>query len=380
MKIAHLIDTLISWGGAQTLLLTFAEMAKKFDVETVIVSARTERWENPIADLLRSHGVKVTMFNFKKLYDVRAVPAIARLLKQEQVDVVQTHLSHSNIYGCLAGKLSGIPSVATLHNEKTVAYSRLRIRQSLEHYCLGHCTTRVVAVGQNVAMAYSSIVDSNKIDVIHNAVMPGVFLTDQERLSLRRELIGNPDHSLIVAVGRLSEQKGYFDMLEAFSRVSAQQPKARLVIIGDGRLSKEIKSHANSLDLSMSVLFAGERDDVRRILAASDIFLNTSHWEGLSIAMLEAMAAGLPIVATRVGDAEKLLNNGKGILVNVSDTGAVAEELEYLLTNKDDRLTIGQNAKKFVEKHYLAEAWFEKLLGTYARVKQDKSLVRGTSK
>jgi len=122
------------------------------------------------------------------------------------------------------------------------------------------------------------------------------------------------------------------------------------------------------------VFFAGERDDVHRVLAASDIFLNTSHWEGLSIAMLEAMAAGLPVVATRVGDAEKLLNHGKGILVDVSDTGTIAEELKYLLTNIDDRLIIGQNAKEFVEEHYLAEAWFKKLLSTYTRVMQNSSV------
>ena len=371
MRIAHLIDAL-GWGGAQTLLLTFAESAQKYDVETMVIGVKPDRKKSPLPDLIRENGARVISLTHRKIYDPAAVPTIVRLLKKEKIELVHTHLSHSNIYGCFAGKIVHIPSVATLHNTHTNTYSTWRIRQSLEHCCLRYGVTRVIAVGQNVAAAYSSIVDPNKLDIIPNAVKSGKKISQEKKNALRSELMmGDSSRVLIVAVGRLTEQKGYYDMLTAFAQVCRQRTNTFLAIIGLGHLDEKLKEYASALNIMKNVHFVGSRADVPEILAASDIFLNASHWEGLSIAMLEAMAAGLPVIATKVGDAEKLLANGGGVLVDAKDVQSLTVALVHLLDDQATRHLMGNLAKEFVEENYSADVWFEKLLATYSRAISD---------
>ena len=320
--------------------------------------------------MLEEAGARVVIFPFAKLYDPRAVPTIAEFFRQENIDVVQTHLSHANIYGCMAGKIAKIPSIATLHNTKARSNGRLGIRESVERYCLRNGATRVIAVGQNVANAFSSVVANSRIDIIPNAVTSGVEITESERNSIRIELSGDIHRPILIAVGRLTEQKGYSNMLNAFAKVVKRHPKVALMIVGSGSLESELKQQAASLGLENNVYFTGSRSDVPRLLASSDIFLNTSLWEGLSIAMLEAMAAGLPVVATKVGDAEKLLSSGCGLLVNERDEQEFADNVIRLLNNPQERVAMGKSAQHFVEANYSARAWFEKLLETYANAKK----------
>lgn len=368
MKIAHLVDSL-SWGGAQTLLLTFVKTARYFNVEPVILGVKPDKSNSPLPKILEEAGARVVVFPFKKLYDPRAVPCLVKFFRSEGIEIVQTHLSHANIYGCVAGKLAGVPSVATLHNTRARSRGRSGIRSNIEEYCLRRGANRVIAVGQNVAEAFSNIVEDKRIDIIPNAVTSGLKITAEERQALRKELAGNVDGPILLAVGRLTAQKAYHNMLHAFAVLIKKHPKAVLVIVGRGDLDSELKQLVNSLGISDRVVFTGPRSDVRRLLSAGDVFLNSSLWEGLSIAMLEAMAAGLPIVATKVGDAEKLLSSGGGILVKVEDEQAFTNAIDYLLSNPEERITMGNAAQEFVEENYLAHAWFEKLLKTYAKAK-----------
>ncbi len=372
MKVAHLIDAL-GWGGAQTLLLTFAKTAHYFDVETVVIGVKPDASRSPLPEMLEKAGAQVVVFPFTKIYDPRAVPTIAEFLKKEHIDVIQTHLSHANIYGCMAGGIAHIPRIATLHNTRARSQGRTGMRQSMEHYCLRNGATRVVAVGQNVAKAFSNVVKPDRIDVIPNAVTPGIRLCNEERQALRAELVEDPARPLLVAVGRLTAQKGYEDMLNAFALAVKAHPQAALAIIGAGELEAELKDQIHSLGLERNIYLIGPRSDVPRLLAASDIFLNSSLWEGLSIAMLEAMEAGLPVVATRVGDAEKLLSNGNGLLVEANHVEAFAVALTRLLGNSDERSSMGRSARKFVDENYSARAWFEKLLHTYDRAQEGMS-------
>lgn len=372
MKVAHLIDNL-SWGGAQTLLLTFARTALQFDVQTVIIGVKPTKSKSPLPKMLEEAGAEVVIFPFTKLYDPRAVPTIADFFQRENVDVVQTHLSHANIYGCMASKIVKIPNIATLHNTKARSRGRLGVREAVEHYCLRNGATRVIAVGENVSKAFSNIVKSDRMDIIPNAVIKGLQLTEEERKTIRTELVGDIDRPILITIGRLTEQKGFSNMLNAFAKVVKDYPNAALMIVGSGSLELELKQQALSLSLENNVYFTGPRSDVPRLLAASDIFLNSSIWEGLSIAMLEAMAAGLPVVATKVGDAEKLLSSGSGLLVKERDEQAFADAIIHLLDSPQKCIQMGRYAQDFVEENYSASAWLEKLLRTYVVAKESLS-------
>jgi glycosyltransferase involved in cell wall biosynthesis len=375
MKIAHLIDVL-SWGGAQKLLRTFAETARGRNIELTIISLRPPRIPAPYPELFNSMGVDVVVFPFGKLHDPRAIPFLVALLKKKHIEIVHTHLSHSNILGSLAGKITGIPVVSTIHNTQTDVSKRPRLPY-IERFCLRNFSTRAIAVGKNVADIYRTIIKTDRLDVIPNAVEAGYPISIQERNEIRTALTGSPGKTLLIAVGRLTEQKGYAEMLTAFAKVHEKHPDTFLIIVGVGPLAESLKGYSQNLGLSDNVRFLGARTDVPKLLAACDVFLNSSYWEGLSIAMLEAMAAGLPVIATSVGDAEHLLATGGGLLVNVKDPSNLAVAINCLIENPDKMCTMGQLARSFVEKNYAAEPWLDKILQSYARAKQGNTRLAG---
>ncbi len=187
--------------------------------------------------------------------------------------------------------------------------------------------------------------------------------------------MGDSNGILVLAVGRLLFQKGYHDMLLAFAQVQKRFPDTFLVIVGVGDLLETLVEFSQSLGLSGNVKFLGARGDVPRLLAAADVFVNSSHWEGLSIAMLEAMAAGLPIVATSVGDAAILLSTGCGYLVSAKDSKAFAQALENLISDSETMRKMGDIAREYVKKNYTADLWLDKLLLCYSRAQRKDASV-----
>lgn len=365
MKVAHVIDKL-GWGGAQKLLMTFTETASRRGIDTLVISLMPYSQKTDIPQRLRDGGAEVIELSYHKLYDPRTVPALISLLKEERVDVVHTHLSHSNIFGCMAAKIVNIPVVATLHNTRITQTGKLNLRPKLEHYCLRNLTSRVIAVGENVASVYRPFLRNDVLDIIPNSVSFAEEITLQEKNVIRIDLTGSSDRILVLAVGRLQLQKGYYDMLTAFAQVHKQYPNAFLVIVGVGYLLDSLKEYSQSLGILDHVRFLGARGDVPQLLAAADVFVNSSHWEGLSIAMLEAMAAGLPVVATSVGDAEILLSCGGGLLVEAKNPETFARALESLISNPEKMRDMGRVACEYMKKNYTADPWLDKLLACYA--------------
>ena len=371
MKIAHIIDAL-GWGGAQTLLLTFAETASRRGIEVLVIGLKPDRYKPDVPDRLRAHGAQVIELSYRKIYDPRTIPALVALLKKERVDLVHTHLSHANILGSVAANIVGLPVVTTLHNTNTVQRKSLGLRKKIEQYCLRNLTSRVIAVGENVAGVYRPLIKEGALDVIPNAVGFGEKITASQKNAIRAELAGDADRLLLLAVGRLLPQKGYHDMLTAFARLHERFPKTFLAIVGVGELQNTLLEYTRSLGLSVHVRFLGERGDVPQLLAAADVFLNSSHWEGLSIAMLEAMMAGLPVVATSVGDAAILLSTGGGVLSEPKDPAPFALAMESAIIDPEKMRSMGRVAREYVERNYAADSWLDKLLTCYA-LSQKKS-------
>ncbi len=365
MKVAHVIDK-IGWGGADKLLLTFTEVASRRKIDTLVIGLMPPSHKSEIPNALRAFGAEVFEFSYRKLYDPRVIPTLMFLLKKKRVDVVHTHLSHSNILGSMAAKVVNIPTVTTLHNTRETQTGRLGLRIRLEHYCLSNLTSRVIAVGANVASVYRPILRSDLLEIIPNSVRLGREITSQKRDAIRIELTGDTDRTLVLAVGRLKFHKGYHDLLTAFAKVHEAHPRAFLVIVGFGDLMDSLKEYSSALGISEHVRFLGSRNDVPQLLAAADVYVNSSHWEGLSIAMLEAMAAGLPVVATSVGDAAILLATGGGLLAEPKNPNDLAYALENLLSDPEKMRAMGKIARECVEKNYNSDVWLDKLVTCYA--------------
>lgn len=376
MRVAHLIDTL-HWGGAEKWIASFAEIAKLRGLDVAVISLQTFVANNPYRAQLESFGANVQALSITRLYDLSALPTLIRVFRTGHFDVVQTHLSHANILGALVGRWVGVPVVATIHSTHLDTRGHYRIRSMMEQFMLRYVSRRVMAVGNGVAEAHRTRLGSKVIDVVPNAVKLGLVLSDSERTSLRIELAGDPSRTIIIAVGRMVVLKGYAELLTAFAQVRKDFPKIFLLIVGDGSLRADLEALTSVLGIINDVRFLGLRTDVPRLLAASDIFVNNSHWEGLSMSMLEAMAAGLPILATNVGEAPFLLADGRGFLIPPRDVNALSAKLRKMLGESLTQMNAGKTARAFAESHYALEPWFDKVLDVYSKTQPTQSGLEG---
>jgi glycosyltransferase involved in cell wall biosynthesis len=370
LRTAQLVDTL-NIGGAQKLLVTYAHAARQRGIAVDAISLGGAA--TSLAADLRAAGARVFGFPSRSLLDPVRLGRLVRHLRHTDVDVIQTHLTYANILGAVAGRLAGRPVVATLHSISEEAHVYHPVRHALETWALRYAVQRVVAVGPTVAEVARRRLGRRRVDVIPNAVLPPPSLGEQDRAALRRQLVGDASRPLLIAVGRITGAKGYPDLIEAMARLRPRQPAPALVIVGGGDTIGELVAHVSSLGLTGQVWLLGARDDVARLLAAADIFVSSSHWEGLPLALLEAMMAGLPVVATAVGDIPTAVAEGTGVLVPPRQPAALAAALDALLDDPARIGRTGQMAREYAIRTYGVDSWMERLLALYAEVTNTRS-------
>ncbi len=363
LRIVQMIDS-IKIGGAEKLLVNFAAEARARDLPLTVIGLKLIP-DSPVEAELRSLQAQVVYFPAAGLLSPARILQIARFLRQGHFDILHTHLTYANIIGGLTGRLAGLPVIGTLHSVSQEARHYHAGRQRLEAWALRHGAKRVIAVGHSVAQAHQPRLAGKPITVIPNAVPASAALSAAERLALRQSLAGNAERPLLIAVGRLSIPKGYADLLQALAVVHSACPQAALVIAGDGPLHAALQAQAETLGLGSCVTLLGTRTDVPELLAASDLFVSASHWEGLPLALLEAMMAGLPSVVTNVGENSLVLAPSTGRLVAPQQPNQLAAAVIELLQQPDERARLGQAARQHAEAHYHTRPWFDRLLSLY---------------
>jgi len=363
MKILQIIDTL-NWGGAQKLLLTFIENAP--DNEITVLSFRDNNHSRSIKTLFQNEGINVEILYASKLYNISRINKIIKLLKKNQFDVIHTHLNYANILGGVCGYLTNTPVVSTLHNSRYDPQKTSKPAILLETLVLKYLTKQIIAVGSVVEHAHHNRINNKTIHIIPNAVNEIISISNEEKLDIKNNLFGPGDFFVIIAVGRLSPQKAYLDLFSAVELVSSKHSNIRLLIVGEGDERSKLEVRIRELSLDNNVKLLGERDDVNRLLQISDIFINSSHWEGLPVSILEAMSAGLPIIATRVGDIPSVIDGDSGMLVEPNPI-QLQEALFTYLSDLELMATHGQNAKKKFLDQYNANSWVKKIIAIYQK-------------
>jgi glycosyltransferase involved in cell wall biosynthesis len=240
----------------------------------------------------------------------------------------------------------------------------VRLITRLEDVILRNTARRIIAVGHTVAAIYQPRLGSRTIDIIPNGVPAPIELSPQARQDLRREISGDENRVIIISVGRLVLAKGYEDLIEAFANVHLQAPRAVLVIAGAGSLFEKIKSKISEQHLDDVVNCLGARSDVPQLLAASDIYASSSHWEGLPVALLEAMMAGLPIVATSVGEIPRVITPATGRSVPPHER-CLAEALRELVSAPDKARAMGAAARARALQEYSLDTWVKRVTSLY---------------
>lgn len=321
MRILEVIDTL-SMGGAQRVVERLARAAAHTPDVRISVATFSEPDDRLVHDALTSLGVEVHVRVPRTRGDLSdpTVPLhLARLARHH--DLVHTHLGTANVLGAAAGRLARRPSVLTLHTVQPGGGERRvgsDLRSRAVDWALHSGATHVVAVGNAVRDAHAGRVGGRAVPVITNPAPEPAPIAADERAAARSDL-GLSGH-VLVAVGRLEAPKGLDHLLLAMNDLPAD---TTLVLAGEGSLDDQLRRQAEAVGIADRVRFLGNVDDVAGVLAAADVFVSSSIREGMPMAVLEAMARGLPVVATDVGDVRATVAGG-GTIVDAADPDALA--------------------------------------------------------
>jgi glycosyltransferase involved in cell wall biosynthesis len=297
----------------------------------------------------REQGLPVALVTMRSQVDLLAVFRLRRVFGRVAADVVHLHGSRSHALGGLAARRARVPVVVA--HKRTISAPRAGYLTHLRYECW---VDRVICVSDAVSQAtLQSGVRPEKLLVIHDSVDVDRFAPDGDKRSAKRALGYGPDDLLVAQVGQLCGIKGQQVLLAAAARARRSCPRARFVFCGEGPAEAEIRSQAWALGLAEAVKLLGFREDVRPVLAAADVVAMPSFQEGLGVAVLEAMAMGVPVVASRVGGLPEAVPDGEtGLLVPPGDERELAEALLRLLADAGLRASMGTRGRELVERQF----------------------------
>jgi sugar transferase (PEP-CTERM/EpsH1 system associated) len=349
MVVAHVVQTL-GWGGLERVVLDLTRALDRARFQPLVVALSDHV---PMADLFEAAGVPVHSVPQRGL-DWRLPGRLAALLRREQVAIVHAHNFGRFFYAGPAARLARVPvALYTEHSNTRPDERALWLTQRR----LSRLAPRIAAVSDAVRdyLIARQGLPAERIVTLSNGIDVGQYrLAESERLAARREL-GLPERGLVVGtVARLVPVKNQALLLRALALCAGQPP--HLVLAGDGPLRAELEALARTLGVGEWVRFAGLCRDVPRVLAALDVFALTSHSEGLPIAVIEAMAAGLPVTATAVGGLPELVaHESTGLLVGPDDAEALAQAWQRL-HEPELRRRLGQAGQRVAVVRYSLDA------------------------
>lgn len=289
-----------------------------------------------------------------------------------QPDIVHTFLLTGSLYGRFAAMMARVPVV--IGTEVNV-YERKHALHARAERWLMRDTDAVVASAESVRDFYIRQVkaDPAKVEVIYNAVDWAQLQATVSRDEMRASVEVPAGAPLLTIIARLTEQKGHRILLDALARTDLAH--AYLLVVGDGPLRDVLERQAANLGLSARVRFLGARRDLGNILAATDVFVMPSFWEGLPLAMVLAMGAGLAVVATRVAGIPEVVQDGvTGLLVPPGDSGELGAALSRVVNGDTTRVLLGQAARAFVRPRFGVDGYVNAITALYDRLLAARNL------
>ena len=363
-KIIYIVTRSDEIGGAQIHVRDVANaMLKKKADPLVLVGG-----EGPLLDQLYQRGIPYqTIPNLirpiRPWKDFFALIDIYKSLKRYRPNLVSLHSSKAGLLGRLAAKAAGIPAIFTAHGWTFTVSASSWTRHLyiwIERFA-AILAKRVITVSEtDRGMAlHTRVASSRKLTTIHNG-MPDVS----------RDLLASPGKMPvhIVMTARFSSPKDHHTLLQALAQIGASQEWS-LELIGTGPGQMEVADQVNELGFEDRVEFAGEVDDVARRLSRGQLYVLTSNWEGLPRSIIEAMRAGLPVVASNVGGVSEMVRDGEnGFLVEPGNVEQLSERLQKVLSDPELRQRMGEKSRRYFEEGFRFEEMVEKTLEVYRAV------------
>jgi glycosyltransferase involved in cell wall biosynthesis len=333
MRILHLISSVGLFGAERVAIELSKSLKKTYHCEPIIGVIRNAF--NPHEEILeeaKRYEVNTAIFRCRGQFDLKLVFSIKEFIKKNRINIIHCHGYKSNFYGLLASK-GQIPSVTTNHNWLT-SHWKLKLYCFLDSLWI-RFFDRIVAVSNEVKkdmLRYK--IPEEKIRVIDNGIALERFEKLVETKKMKDPLGFEEKMRIIGTIGSLGTEKEHIYLLEAAKQILDVVKDLKFLIIGDGRLRKQLEEISEKLGIKKHVIFMGQRKDIPELLMAMDIFVLPSIKEGLPMALLEAMAAKRPVIATRVGAIPKVIENkDTGILVEPKDVTGLRDAIMNLLND-----------------------------------------------
>ena len=392
IKVLHIITRMDRGGSAQNTLLTCQELSQKYAVvlahglsrESKMTHQERQSVERQIKEAqkrgLKDISIPCLVRRIDLVRDFLAFLSILRLLIREKPAIVHTHTYKAGILGCWAAKMAGVPIIVhTPHGN--IFYGHFSPLVTRFFMMVEEITAalidRLVALTEGERNDYVafSIVNPNKIVTIHSGVNIDPFTKSSVNIEEKKRSLGlNPQGLVVGTVGWLLPIKGPVYLLKAMAEIWQSHPQIQLIYVGKGDLEEDVKKEAYRIGVSDKVAFLGWRDDIPEIMQVLDIFVLPSLNEGMGRVLVEAMAAGRPIVASRVGGIPDLVKDGQnGFLVKPSDVSDLSFAIKKLLDDKKMREEMGKKGRALA-KDYSVEKMVDKIDALYTSLYQEKVL------
>jgi glycosyltransferase involved in cell wall biosynthesis len=352
IRVAH-IALQLETGGLERLLIEHARHARREEFELRFIGLGKR---GPVADEIEALGWPVTTLGAPPGLRPSLILQLARALKSHGVDVVHTHNTKPLLYGGPAARLAGLPKV--IHTRHGQRHGATRVHDAMFGLA-SRCAHRMVCVSQDAAgRCRDEGVAADLIATIHNGV-------DTQRFPFRGPASDGP----ALYVGRLSPEKDLETLLKAAATVSRRFPSFRLVIAGEGPCKARLESFAGELALREHVRFLGSVSDVPALLSTAGAFVLSSLSEGLPVTVLEAMATGLPVIATAVGGTPEAVEHGvTGLLAASGDDAALASALERVMSHPGMAREMGTAGRRRVEARFSSSVMVRQYEALYREV------------
>ena len=349
VQISHGMGT----GGLERVIVT---LCRGIDRDRFEPEVLTLKYLGPLADELADIGIRVRLVNHGEgKADYLAALRVARTLRQMRADVVHTHNTQPFLEGGLGAVLARTPTL--VHTDHARLYPD-KFRYIAAERFMARFAYRVVGVSEETtqALTHHHRIAREKLCTIPNGIDGAPFEITIDQRAKRRELGIEGDGPVFGTIGRLVPQKGIDQLLHTMRIVVQQRPDATLVLAGTGNMEDELKVLAAGLGIADRVKFLGLRRDVAELLKLFDLYVMSSNWEGLPIALLEALAASCPIVSTAVGGVPTVVTPGvNGELVAAGDPRALANAITSLLGNSDRLADYRRGARRTFQERFTIE-------------------------
>ena len=365
IRILHTIDT-TGPGGAETVFVNLVKGLDRKEFEP-IVAIKGPGW---VCDELEKSGISPLFINSKGSFNIKYLRELIGIIRRNNVEIIQSHLLGSNLYCSLAGMICGVPVVSTFHG--FVDINEKERFSAIKSMIINLGSARLVFVSDRLREFYVeqkgfSVVKSV---TIYNGIDTALFKPQRDD-SIREKLGLGPENILVGSVGNIRASKGYEYLLEAAKLVIDRYPQFHFVVAGEGsgKLFDNLLVLRKKLGIENHFSFLGFEHDVPKLMNNFDIFVLPSVSEGFSISTIEAMACGVPVIATRCGGPEEILRHlDNGILVDACCPEKIVKGISELYGNKRRKLDLISRGINSVTTFYANETVLKKYENMYAKL------------